>query len=426
MPDPNSDVHDAFLPEGESGSSVDLADENSEPVDDIHDGPKKDTPSEETPAEQASGADPAAGAGEFVAPTTRSEDDAAQESNEDDFVQATILASDEDLDASDALATHLAATGPGESGVPLFEPVEDNAGDEGLDSNITESEENSAASPPLPTTVPEMSMATFGDYTPATQAGGIARMPAPAVASEPAKPAKPSSPLIMVLFTWASIATILAIWMWKNWPEAPSPLDTLPDDGIKTSKNIISPLEKLSHRELFTLGETKRIGDLNVTPVAVEYRPVDLIDAETGRQKTDPVLVLTLRLQNVSQTHAFHPTDPVYFYPDRRDQLQGYKQFRRRGYTYTFLHPQSKLDDLIFCFNLGFDIGMKFEGQSFPRLEPGESAEVVVVSEEVDLSKLADAMVWRVKLRKGKTRTGKGVATVIGVQFNKNEIQTAS
>lgn len=432
MSDPNSDLHETPFPDDDgSNSAVRFADESENAAEGIHDGdPEKgeadansmaflrneqedETTQESNDADEPENAEDIhdggdseradAESGPMAFLNNNQHDENEQEAFETEAIHAE--------DASDPLGDETGSPSEGDSGVPLFEPVDD-----GGFSTLSESDEPVDLSP---STTPEMSLA------PDAASPSPAKTPAAVQAEEEAPPAKQTPPLVKFLFTWASIMTLLVIWLLKNWPEEPSPLDTLPDDGIKTSKNIISPLERLSSRELFRLGESKRVGDLEITPVAVEFRPIELID-ESRRDRTDPVLVLRLKLKNVSERHAFHPTDPVYYYPDRRNKLQGHKQFNRRGYTYTFVHPEGKFDKLIFCFNLGYDIGMYFEGQTFPRLEPGQSAEVVVVSEEVDLKDLSNAMVWRVKLRKGKTSGGKGVATVIGVQFQKNEIQTST
>lgn len=451
MPDSDSDVHDAIQP-SDGGSSVKFAEDQAaqarkEEEQDIHE--EEQSAFDNSPDEQAFSPQP-----EFLGQASATQEGSAVEESvaepfegsespfEPVFDTPTVEDKQEiDLggpidagptasDVQQALTEEVVSEPPSgtietstaDSGVPLFEPIEEDA----ELSTLSEAESPEVESRTLPE-IPAETFALSGFEAPSEPAasfeGPTTSAAAAQVSEEAEAPAGGNASLLVVaLFTWASIATILAAWMFKNWPDAPSPLDSLPDDGIKTGKNIISPLEQLSHRELFTIGESKEVGNLRVTPLKIEYRSVDIID-HGKTLSTDPALVLHLRLENISKDQHFHPTDPVYYYPDRRQKLGGFKQFNRRGYTYTFIHPRGSFNDLIFCYNLIYDLNQEIRGQSFARLGPGETEEVVIVSEEIDLKQLKPDMIWRVKLRKGKTKGGKGVATVIGVQFTKDQIQ---
>ena len=117
--------------------------------------------------------------------------------------------------------------------------------------------------------------------------------------------------LTTLLFTWASVATILAIWLWWTRPENPSGLENLPDDG-KLNSGLVSPTLPLSNRLTIELGETKRVGDLEVTPLGIDFRAIKIVGPD-GKQLYEPkTLVLRLRLKNVSAASTFHPTDPLF------------------------------------------------------------------------------------------------------------------
>lgn len=254
--------------------------------------------------------------------------------------------------------------------------------------------------------------------------------PPAAAASAPAATAAPAEgggqAMLVVLFaTWASIATILAAWLWFTRPDPQGGLENLPDDGSLTnSGKIISPFESLSpDRQVFHLGETKRIGDLAITPLRIENRRVELTP---DRLRTEPCLVLTLRVQNLSKSKTFYPTDPVFLYPDHKQQLggNGFKAFKRRGYTYTFIQPNGNKDKLIFSYDLAYDFDQRFESNNIPRLGPDQTAELLVVSEEDAYQQIGNGeSLWRIKIRKGKNASDRGVAAVIGIVFDKAQIK---
>lgn len=240
-----------------------------------------------------------------------------------------------------------------------------------------------------------------------------------------AKPHERGSALTTLLFTWASVATLLAVWLWLRWPEEHSPLETLPDDGIyKNGKQeIISPLEKLSSREMFRLGQTRQIGSLEITPLAIEHRSVRLLP---DKFHTDPVLVLHLRIRNVSADQRFYPTDPAYLYPDPKKKLKGVTAFDRTGYTYSFLHSARAVENVLTPFDLAYSQGFRVEGQEFAPLDPGAMMETLVISSEDAATSIDGEMVWRIKLRKGVVADGRGIATVIGVAFSSKDVTTPS
>ena len=99
--------------------------------------------------------------------------------------------------------------------------------------------------------------------------------------------------------------------------------------------------------------------------------------------------------------------DPSFLYPDPRKKLRGLSMFDQSGYTYTYTHPESRPESMILPYDLAPDSGTKVEGQDFPELKPGQSMDAIVVSEEDAASRLADDMIWRVKLRKRAGAKGK-------------------
>lgn len=206
----------------------------------------------------------------------------------------------------------------------------------------------------------------------------------------------------------------------------PGDLERLPDDAAVQGAGPIAADEKISPATRFRLGETKRIGNLDVTAVAVEDCELATYkkDEPDSKIETGPVLVLRLHVKNVSEKQTFHPLDPAFLYPDPKKQMKTNDLFDGRGLTYTYLQTADRAGKVILPYDLKWQ-ERAIEGQDFPKLEPGGKADLIVVSDMDSPEKVKSPMVWRVKLRKGLTATGQGVATVIGVAFDPSQIKRA-
>lgn len=228
--------------------------------------------------------------------------------------------------------------------------------------------------------------------------------------------------LLVLLFTWASVATFVAVWLWLKWPPSPGALENLPDDG-QLQGQITSPIEALSARQMVPMGKSLATGWLEVTPLWIECRPVTILPE---RFITEPVLILHLRLKNLSKDQAFTPADPAFLYPMNGKKLAGLPMFNSTGYSYTFLHKPERPESLILPYDLPYTLPQTIEGQEFTQLGPGESTDIIVVSAEDAYQQIGERMIWRVKLRKGRAPDGRGVATVIGIPFRKMDITAVS
>lgn len=254
--------------------------------------------------------------------------------------------------------------------------------------------------------------------------------------------------LAIVLYTLASVLVVGGISLWWILAERRGPLENLPDDGAFAAKRgspgfpqedlermpsdselklggLVAPDESLSEATILRIGETRPVGNLEISPLGVEHATLMSYRADAPEDKieTGPVLVLRLRVKNVSAKQEFHPLDPVFLYPDPRKQMKSNDLFDGRGLTYTYLHPADRVADVVCPFDLNVRAGWALEGQEFPKLSPGGEAELIVVSDADAMERVRGPMLWRVKLRKGLTATGQGVATVIGVYFDPAEIK---
>ncbi len=226
--------------------------------------------------------------------------------------------------------------------------------------------------------------------------------------------------MLVALITWASIATLLVIFLWMTRSADPGDLDSLPDDGIVTSsKSMIDPRAPLTPNAVIPLGKTSVIGMLEVTPISIEQRNLTILPNKTH---SNPALALKVRFKNISADRSFSPLDPKFLYPDRKRRLKSEPAFDRRGVTYSYLQSDQNEDDLFFCYDLAYNDGERIEGQSFDKLAPGETVEAIIASETHLLSEVKGTMTWRIKIRKGKTSKGVGVASVIGVPFSETDV----
>lgn len=309
------------------------------------------------------------------------------------------------------------------------------SGDETLDESSWENgpvnvmfEPIPSSSTPDPLTDPTLATAEPENPTPSAEPLAVATLATespinsatasltPAIAT----PSGGASLGTVILFTWASLATILAAWLWWHWPPPTGSLENLPDDG-ELGRRIISPLEPLASNQVASLGQTLRVGDLEVTPVQVVERRLTLLP---DKIVTEPVLALELKVKNVSSDRAFHPTEPAFVYPSPKKRIAGIPAFSRSGYSYTFLHPVDNLTAIILPYELPMEIGMTVDGQTFPKLDAGATGTVWLFSEERTARDLTAPMIWRVKLRRqAASDENKGLATVIGVSFAPKDVK---
>ena len=144
-----------------------------------------------------------------------------------------------------------------------------------------------------------------------------------------------------------------------------------------------------------------------MTPRIVTRRPVDLVrlDGATGEtRQVEGVLVLSLRLTNRSPDQPLSPLEPAFV----RDSSQADDQ--------SFIETAD--GRRISMLRLATESEWSISDQTFPRLNPGERADTIVVSEPVQPADLAGTLTWHVKLRTGTYQTD-----VLGVRFTAADVR---
>lgn len=213
------------------------------------------------------------------------------------------------------------------------------------------------------------------------------------------------------------------------------PLESLPD---------LKPLDQnefqripdgtpLPDQHVLELGESRRFGDVVVTPLKLTYEPLEFAHFLSGkteeRMKTEPVVKLWLSFKNVAETYAFAPLDVIHV--SHRSPPAGNDE---QTLANSFLLAQSAQPDTQSLRFLNFlhapDSNFVIENQNTGTLiKPGESLTVFIpCSEELTKTQLAaiDRCVWRVQFRKGvHLGSGHGVTTLIDVPFTPAEIQSS-
>jgi len=306
---------------------------------------------------------------------------------------------------------------------------------------------------PAPAAIDEPN--AFADSTHLDHGPDLGMPPEPRMATAPERK-RQSFSAITFLAPYALVATLLAGWFGYQYYTLRSkhPLENIPDiigDNDPARRNphkqatertirLPSPDQPLPDKLKVPLGQTIRIGSLEVRPLRIEQKKFQFTTVyESGaletRNSPNAALVLHVRLKNVSDDEVFHPTDPFF---DRQ-----YIAEQHRSKPYVFLEVGSER----FYggpFNyLGFRRDSKNprkrvfatgqENDEKPLL-PGEERETCFYTFPDSEGKLLaaahafkDTIVWRLQLRRGlmdfKSREY-SMCAVVGVQFTAADIVT--
>ena len=218
----------------------------------------------------------------------------------------------------------------------------------------------------------------------------------------------------LFLLSYASALTIGLIWMfWTGRTFRSAPLKETGtirpavDHAAKSSEPAPrEDLPPIPAENLTSLGKTIRIGDVEITPLAIQLAPVDLVhridSAEFHHEETNS-LILRFRLTNLSNVDTLKPL--------AHSLVRDHPSVLDRSFV---AMPDG---GIIGLYSLAVESEWLILGQEFPNLQPGESAETLVASEPVTEDRLRESMTWRVRLRIGPYRTD-----VLGVRFTKGEL----
>jgi hypothetical protein len=260
--------------------------------------------------------------------------------------------------------------------------------------------------------------------------------------SKKSEPAGKTSILTWVLLIYGVIATIgLSVFAAKalmSQTKEAHPFDAIPDvfgnyekaDRKKTSHNILPSTDLEVPRHLrVRLNDTLTVGELQVTPLAVERKRVNvLITATKGKSNTVPMetVLLRMKVKNISQSTWFHPNDPAFWREPKRGESV---------YTALLIDKTPHYGPFQWPSIVNYTIE-GYPSQDDKPLRPGEERETFVCTgPKSDTIRSLEAhkgeFLWRVQLRQGlvsytdpQGRTGEiSATTVIGVPFTADQIQ---
>ena len=226
-----------------------------------------------------------------------------------------------------------------------------------------------------------------------------------------------TSLLVILLASYASAVTIGLVWVLlsgRKVQESPSLADDSAvssprDPGVRAdrSRTLSGPVA-IPETHRVTLGKTIRVGDLEITPLALTEGPVELERTLTERvlkKEGDHALTLAIRFRNVSQSSLFAPLDEAFI------------RQRLRTEPESFVESMSGVP-IIANYPLAVESEWSIVGQVFRELRPQETFESLIVSEADVLTKVEPEMIWRIRLRTGIERLGD-----VGVVMNATEIK---
>jgi hypothetical protein len=176
-------------------------------------------------------------------------------------------------------------------------------------------------------------------------------------------------------------------------------------------------------------GESKRFGDVVITPVRITREPLQfegfLNKTVEESLTTSPVLQLWVRFENVSDEYSFPPFDSGLM--SHRSPPAGTDQSTIAN---SFLHVNEAADAepiRILNFLQSLDSNFLIIGQNSGKvLAPGESMEACFASStDIQNVKLDESttLTWRIQFRKGvHVGSGHGVTTLVDVAFTGSDI----
>lgn len=238
--------------------------------------------------------------------------------------------------------------------------------------------------------------------------------------------------MLVIVGSYASAITIVLVYTLLF--SRTSNLESLPDlVPPKTKKGDITwnynpPKNEVAPGHTLSLGQTRRFGNVRVTPIGVTRGPVrfEHFSGQAGLQRSpsEPILKLWVKFENVSRNQTFAPLDPhMLFTRDSRNMGQNVRA--NSFIALTTNRVKNKADAYIF--DLPVQSEFRMVGQSLGReLDPGDNFETFVPSDE-EARNLNGELIWRFQFRKGyHPKSMRGVTTLIDVRFNSKDIKNES
>ena len=268
---------------------------------------------------------------------------------------------------------------------------------------------------------------------------------APEPAASPApqsyrKPKTVSKRLFTLTLTYAIAATVMvAMLLYAKYQGDPHQLESLPDlkPPIKNDEialQLVPENAELPPGHTLQLGGPgRRFGNVMVTPLRVTRGPLEFEhytgDASRTREPTSSdVLKLYLKFENMSDDQTFEPLDQKLLL-SRVPGKNPDSPMRANNFVSRLdqRHPDG---ERVLVYDMPPSWEWNIKGQNInqestpQKLEPGQSFETFVATNEAGIDSLTGELVWRLQIRKGyNPKSHRGVTTLIDVVFNSDQIQ---
>jgi hypothetical protein len=207
-------------------------------------------------------------------------------------------------------------------------------------------------------------------------------------------------------------------------------LESLPDVRPLAPNEFqeVKATQQLPRGHVLALGESRRFGDVVVTPLKVTRETLQFEDFLTGKPAptltTPPAYKLYLRFENVSGNAAFPPWDAALMshrFPPFTDDLNTLAN----SVLFQVSEPSDEFPERLLNYMQTMDSNFVLTGQHAGKVvAPGETLETWIASEPIpDDWNPAGPLRWRIQFRKGvNSATKNGVTTLIDVNFSVSEI----
>jgi hypothetical protein len=211
-----------------------------------------------------------------------------------------------------------------------------------------------------------------------------------------------------------------------------SNLESLPDvkpveQSGSVYRQLVPEQARMPPGHTLKLNQTRRFGNIEVTPVKVTEGPLvlvgrDYVEESRRIRNAGTVLKLWLKFKNVSKDQTIAPLDEdLLFFRDPRDD-------RKAGaLANNFVCPageKSASGNLVLVYDHNVDDDYDIQDQNLgTELKPGEETLIYVPSETRGYETFQGPLIWRVHFRKGYSPKNYGVTTLFEVAFPSEAIE---
>lgn len=237
--------------------------------------------------------------------------------------------------------------------------------------------------------------------------------------------------LFVIVASYASAITIAFLYLW--WRGSVSTLD-LPDlvPAFKNNKVGLSLINEtpLPPAYRLKLGETRRYGNIQITPLKVTRGPLEFTyfsnAAQTKPATSSPVLKLWVKFENVSSDQTFPALDEYLLFQRVHDK-ENATQDRTNNYVCQQTERKRSGKRVpVYAFPINGEWLLKNQNLNTP-LGPQDEWETYVPTNDEDLSSLEGPLTWRLHFRKGyNPKSFRGVTTLVEVEFDSKDIRAES